>query len=61
MATVVLNTVVVIVSPVNDGWYYLGDAICILGLIVAAIGMIRTYNTSTTRPLPKLFDREEVR
>lgn len=60
MATVVLNTVVVFVSPVNDGWYYLGDAICIIGLMISAIGMIRTYNTSTTRPLPKLFDRTEV-
>ena len=29
-------------------------------LIISAIGMIRTYNTSTTRPLPKLFDRTEV-
>ena len=60
MATVALNTAVVFVSPVNDGWYYLGDAVCILGLVISAIGMIRTYNTSTTRPLPKLFDRTEV-
>ena len=60
MATVVLNALVVFVSPVNDGWYYLGDAVCILGLLISAVGMIRTYNTSTTRPLPKLFDRTEV-
>ena len=36
------------------------DLICILGLVVAAVGMLRTYNVGTTRPLPKLFDRNEV-
>jgi hypothetical protein len=45
---------------VNDGWYYIGDTVCIVGLAVSAVGMLRTYNVSTTRPLPKLFDREEV-
>ena len=60
VATVVLNALIVIVSPVNDFWYYLGDLICILGLVAAAVGMLRTYNVGTTRPLPKLFDRNEV-
>lgn len=60
LATVVLNSAIVLISPVNDGWYYIGDAVCIVGLAVSAVGMLRTYNVSTTRPLPKLFDREEV-
>lgn len=60
LVTMILTSVIIIVSPVNDGWYYLGDAVCIVGLIVAAISMIRVFNLGTTRPLPKLFDREEV-
>lgn len=60
LVSVVLNALILIVSPVNDGWYYIGDAMCIVGLVVAAVGMLRTYNLSTTRPLPKLFDRAEV-
>lgn len=60
LATVVLNSAIIFISPVNDGWYYLGDAVCILGLIVSSIGMLKMYNVSTTRPLPKLFDRAEV-
>lgn len=55
-----LNSGIAIVSPVNDGIYYMGDAICILGLVIAAACMIHAYNVSTTHPLPKLFDREEV-
>ena len=58
--TTLLNTAVVVVSPVNDGWYYLGDALCIVGLVVAAVAMMITYNRGTTHPLPKLFDRAEV-
>ena len=58
--SVVLNAVIAILSPVNDEWYYAGDAVCILALFAAAIGMIRIFNSSTTRPLPKLFDRQEV-
>lgn len=60
LATVVLNSAIIFISPVNDGWYYLGDAVCILGLIVSSVGMLKMYNVSTTRPLPKLFDRAEV-
>lgn len=60
LVTMILTSVIIIVSPVNDGWYYLGDAVCIVGLIVAAVSMIRVFNLGTTRPLPKLFDREEV-
>lgn len=58
--TVLLNTAIVLISPVNDGYYYIGDAVCIVGLIATAVEMIRIYNRATTRPLPKLFDREEV-
>ena len=60
MAAVILNTVIVFLSPVNDAWYYLGDAVCILILIIAGTIMLQVYNISTTRPLPKLFDRKEV-
>lgn len=61
LAAVVVNAVIVFVSPVNDLWYYLGDAACILILILASVVMTRVYNIGTTRPLPRLFDREEVR
>lgn len=57
---VILNAAIVLISPVNDGWYYLGDALCILILILAAISMTKVYNIGATRPLPKLFDRNEV-
>jgi len=60
LITVILNVAIVIIKPVDDVWYYAGDVLCILGLIVTSVGMIRAFNTSTTRPLPKLFDREEV-
>ena len=59
-AAVLLNAVVVFVSPVEDLWYYLGDALCILLLLVASVGMMQVYNLGTMRPLPKLFDRSEV-
>ena len=58
--TVILNVAIVIIRPVDDVWYYAGDVICILGLLAASVGMMRAYNLATTRPLPKLFDREEV-
>ena len=60
MVTVIINSIITIVAPVNDGFYYVGDAICIVGLVLASIFMLRMYNLSTTRPLPKLFDRKEV-
>ena len=56
----VVNAVIVFVSPVNDAWYYLGDAVCILILILASVLMMRVYNLGTMHPLPKLFDRNEV-
>lgn len=58
--SVLVNTIIIFVAPVNDFWYYLGDVACILGLIGSSVAMLRVYNLSTTRPLPKLFDREEV-
>ena len=61
LLAVLLNLAIVVISPVNDGWYYLGDAVSIVGLLLASAGMLRTFNKSTTRPLPKLFGREEVR
>lgn len=61
LIAVVVNTAIVVISPVNDLWYYLGDAACILILVVAAVIMMQVYNIGTTRPLPRLFDREEVR
>ena len=60
LAAVILNVIVIFVSPVNDLWYYLGDAVCILGLIFASVWILQTYNVGTTRPMPKLFDRKEV-
>ncbi len=58
--SVLINMAMVATTPVDDSWYYLGDGIGVLGLVAAAILMIRVYNVSTTRPLPKLFDRAEV-
>lgn len=60
LVSVIINAAMAVVAPVDDSWYYLGDGIGILGLIAAAVLMIRVYNASTTRPLPKLFDRAEV-
>lgn len=60
LGAVILNAAIVFISPVNDFWYYLGDAVCILILIAASVFMLQLYNIGTTRPLPRLFDREEV-
>lgn len=60
LVTVIINVAILLISPVNDLWYYAGDALCIAGLVVSSFGMLRMYNVSTTRPLPRLFDREEV-
>ncbi|MDO4538284.1 MAG: hypothetical protein Q4B54_09000 [Coriobacteriales bacterium] len=60
IVTVIINSAIVLISPVNDGWYYLGDALCIVGLMITSVAMIRLYNLGTTHPLPKLFDRTEV-
>lgn len=60
LASVLVNAIVIFVAPVNDLWYYVGDIVCIAGLIGSSIALLRVYNLSTTRPLPKLFDREEV-
>ena len=59
-AALILNTVIVFLNPVNDLWYYLGDTVCILILVAASAIMLNVYNIGTTRPLPRLFDREEV-
>ena len=60
LLTVLVNAAVMIFSPASDLWYYAGDAICIVGLVVSSFGMLRIYNVGTTRPLPKLFDRKEM-
>lgn len=60
LAAVILNVIIVFVSPVNDLWYYVGDAVCIAGLLFASVGILRTFNVGTTRPMPRLFDRKEV-
>ena len=60
LASAIVNAVIIFISPVNDGWYYLGDTACIVGLVVAAVLMMRVFNLGTTRPVPRLFDREEV-
>lgn len=60
MVTVIANSVIYYLSPASDLWYYLGDALCIVGLVLSSLGMLHMYNVGTTRPLPKLFDREEV-
>ncbi|MBO7675411.1 MAG: hypothetical protein J6S63_10455 [Atopobiaceae bacterium] len=58
--SVLANALVIYVAPVNDAWYYLGVALCIVGLVVSSVAMLKVYNLATTRPLPRLFDREEV-
>lgn len=60
LATVVINVAILLISPASDLWYYAGDALCIAGLVASSFGMLRMYNVSTTRPLPRLFDRGEV-
>ena len=60
-AAAILNAAIIFIHPVDDFWYYLGDAVCILILVAASAVMLNVYNISTTRPLPRLFDREEVR
>ena len=60
MVSVLINAAIIFVAPADDIWYYVGALVCIAGLIASSVAMLRLYNLSTTRPLPKLFDREEV-
>ena len=41
----------------HDYMYYIGCILCILGVLVTCIGLIRKYNVLATRPLPSFFDR----
>ena len=56
----IVNAAILFISPVDDFWYYLGDAAVIVTLIAASFLMLQIYNITVTRPLPRLFDREEV-
>lgn len=60
LVSVLVNAAIILVAPVDDIWYYAGDIVCIVGLIVSSVAMLRVYNLTTTRPLPKLHDRKEV-
>ena len=44
----------------SDLWYYIGAIVCMAGTFSALVNLIRSYNRSTTRPIPRLSDRQEV-
>ena len=49
--------IVVILHPAEDLFYYITAVLCLLGVVMTMIGIIRRYNAVVTRPLPHFFDR----
>ncbi len=60
LLTGVINAALLVILPVSDLWFYVGNAACILSLIIASVLMLRLYNLCATRPIPHMSDREEV-
>ena len=46
------------IKPVNDWVYYIGCILCLLGVAVTCIGIIKKYNVLATRPIPTFYDRK---
>ncbi len=50
----------ILFAPPEDIFYYIAVIITDIGLITSSVALIRAYNISTTRPIPKIYDRKEV-
>ncbi len=57
--SVVFGAGLLIYDPAPDIDYYIAAVICMLGVAVAAVRMVKRYNDSITRPVPRFFDRKE--
>ncbi len=45
-------------DPVYDWYYYAGCLLCMAGVFITCLGLIRRYNVLATRAVPELFARE---
>jgi len=55
--SVFLSVGTLIYDPAPDIYYYATAMVCMLGVGLAAMGMVRRYNYLITRPVPRFFDR----
>lgn len=60
LASVLVNAVVVLVAPAADVWYYVGDIVCVVGLLVSSTAFFRLCNVFLARQLTESSDRKEV-
>ena len=59
MFSVVFGAGLLIYDPAPDIDYYIAAIVCLLGVVVAAVRMVKRYNDSITRQVPRFFDRKE--
>lgn len=57
-AAVILSLIIAWAEPVRDYYYYIGCILCMAGVAVTCIELIRRYNLLTTRAVPTLYDRK---
>ena len=55
---VLIASVILILQPVYDYWYYLGAICTLAGSLVPGTQLCRVYNLLASRPLPNYFQRE---
>ena len=58
---VLLNVMMVWIYPIDERWYYFGDVVCMMAMIIASFFMIKIYSISKTRPAPSLQGEKKVR
>lgn len=55
MISIVLGAGLLIMDPAKDEYYYIASLVCMLGVGVAAVQMMKRYNQLLTRPVPRFF------
>jgi hypothetical protein len=60
LVSVLVNAVVILAAPAADVWYYVGDIVCIVGLLVASAAFFRFYDVFLTRRPTEPSNRKEA-
>ncbi len=55
LASVILATLIIVLNPVSDTWYYAGVIGALIAIVFTLIDLIKSYNVLATRRLPQ-FD-----
>lgn len=58
MFSIVLGAIMLIADPAPDYFYYYSALLCLLGVAIAAIRIVKRYNQLLTRPVPHFFRKE---